>query len=41
MTRSQSLEDRRWPLAPDGAVKIFNFVGRVQVVGWDLSLIHI
>lgn len=41
MTRSQSLEDRRWPLAPDGAVKIFNFVGRVQVVGWDRDTVAV
>ena len=32
---AQQQVDRRWPLAPDGAVKIFNFVGSVRVVGWD------
>jgi len=26
---------RGWALAPDGAVKIHNLVGRVRVVGWD------
>lgn len=32
---AQSREERGWPLAADGAVKIFNFVGRVRVIGWD------
>jgi hypothetical protein len=27
--------ERRWPLAADGSVKIFNFVGTVHVTGWD------
>lgn len=26
---------RGWPLDPDGAVKIHNYVGRVRIVGWD------
>lgn len=27
--------DLRWALDPDGAVKVFNYVGRVRIVGWD------
>lgn len=27
--------ERRWPLAPDGFVKVYNFSGRVVVRGWD------
>ncbi|MBL8996377.1 MAG: hypothetical protein JNL44_03585 [Gemmatimonadetes bacterium] len=32
---AQQRIERRWPLAADGAVKIFNFVGSVRVIGWD------
>lgn len=32
---AQRAVDQRWALDPDGAVKIYNYVGRVRVVGWD------
>lgn len=32
---AQRTVDQRWALDPDGAVKIYNYVGRVRVVGWD------
>lgn len=38
---AQTREERRWPLAPDGAVKIFNFVGRVRIVGWDRDTVEV
>ena len=31
--------ERRWPLAPDGYVKVYNFTGRVVVTGWDRDTI--
>lgn len=27
--------ERRWPLAADGSVKIYNFAGTIRVIGWD------
>jgi len=32
---AQERIERRWPLAAEGAIKIFNFVGSVRVIGWD------
>lgn len=32
---AQRAVDQRWALDPDGSVKIYNYVGRVRVVGWD------
>lgn len=32
---AQRAVDQRWALDSDGAVKIYNYVGRVRVVGWD------
>jgi hypothetical protein len=32
---AQRAVDLRWALDADGAVKVFNYVGRVRVVGWD------
>lgn len=33
--QAQRTEERGWALSSDGMVKIFNFVGSIQVVGWD------
>jgi len=32
---AQQRTERGWPLAPDGALKIHNYSGRVVVTGWD------
>lgn len=32
---AQQRVERGWPLDPDGAVKVYNFVGRVRIVAWD------
>ena len=38
---AQQQIERKWPLAPDGAVKIHHFVGRVRVVGWDRDTVAV
>lgn len=38
---AQLRTERKWPLAPDGAVKIYNFVGRIHVVGWDRDTVAV
>jgi hypothetical protein len=38
---AQQRTERKWPLSADGAVKIYNFVGRVRVVGWDRDTVAV
>lgn len=38
---AQQRTERKWPLAPDGAVKIHNFIGRVHIVGWDRDTVSV
>lgn len=38
---AQQRVDRRWPFDADGAVKVFNFVGSVRVIGWDRDTVAV
>lgn len=33
--------DRGWALAPNGLVKVHNYVGRVRLIGWDRDSVHV